>query len=299
MNLEHLQSFLAVVDEGSFHRAADARRISQPALTKHIQALEAWVGAPVVERSHRGATLTPVGRELIGEARGMVERSAAFTQRARRLAHGETGTLAVGFGMSSLRQVPAAIRRFSARYPDVTIALEDIPSSEQARQVRERRLDLGFGRRPGDPDVAYRPLWHDQLAYATLDMSMVAEDVPRLLRDAPLVRLAREKGPGLAKQIDALELAWGFRFGFATVTHDLLTVIAMAAAGVGPALIPLSARSIAPETLNLVPLEHPEAAWSVGAIWSPRSANRAVRNLIRIASDADIAPMWRTDDAFG
>src|SRR2546430_9097143 len=69
MNIRQLACFVAVVEEGSFTRAAGQIGITQPSLSQHIRALEADVGGAVIERLPRGIMLTPAGRTLLPEAR--------------------------------------------------------------------------------------------------------------------------------------------------------------------------------------------------------------------------------------
>src|SRR5258708_16154370 len=80
MNFRQLACFVAVVDEGSFTRAARAIGIAQPSLSQHIRTLEEEVNGRLLERLPRGVALTPAGRVLLPEARAAVRAG----QRARR-----------------------------------------------------------------------------------------------------------------------------------------------------------------------------------------------------------------------
>ena len=60
-----LRAFLSVVELESFHRAAEALNLSQPALSRRIQKLEATIGAPLLELTARHVSATAVGSELI------------------------------------------------------------------------------------------------------------------------------------------------------------------------------------------------------------------------------------------
>ena len=88
MNLRQLECFVAVVDEGSFTRAARRVGITQPSLSQHIRALETELDGPVFNRLPRGVSLTPAGRTLLPDARIAVrafERGiAARGRRSRR-----------------------------------------------------------------------------------------------------------------------------------------------------------------------------------------------------------------------
>ncbi len=70
-----IRAFLAVLDLGGFHKAAAAVNLSQPALSRRIQALEAAVGAPLLERTTRHAAPTAVGRSFAPLARRLLMNS--------------------------------------------------------------------------------------------------------------------------------------------------------------------------------------------------------------------------------
>ncbi len=64
LDLEWLEDFLALAESGNFSRAAEARAIAQPAFSRHIRALEDWVGAELFDRSAHPATLTAAGQRF-------------------------------------------------------------------------------------------------------------------------------------------------------------------------------------------------------------------------------------------
>ena len=74
MNIElrHLRHALALAEHGNFARAAEALHLSQPALTRSLQALEAQVGEQLFDRSHREVTPTTMGELLLQHARQLL-----------------------------------------------------------------------------------------------------------------------------------------------------------------------------------------------------------------------------------
>lgn len=74
MEIAWLEDFLAITDCGSFSRAAEARHITQPALSRRIQALEAWVGAPLLFRTTHKVELTPAGESFRHAAEDVLRR---------------------------------------------------------------------------------------------------------------------------------------------------------------------------------------------------------------------------------
>jgi DNA-binding transcriptional LysR family regulator len=105
LELEWLEDFLALVDSGNFSRAAQARSIAQPALSRHIRALEEWVGVELVDRSRHPATTTPAGEVFLLSAKTvlaslLLARSQAHeaqSQSSRRLQFAATHALSLTF----------------------------------------------------------------------------------------------------------------------------------------------------------------------------------------------------------
>jgi DNA-binding transcriptional LysR family regulator len=123
-------------------------------------------------------------------------------------------------------------------------------------------------------------LRRDQLAVAST--GPVPADVAGWLGEQRLVRLARAKGPGLAAQIDRLCADWGIQPGSLHETHDLQTVLALVAAGVGPALVPATAARIALPAVKLTALDDPAAGWDVGVAWHPTQDTALVPSFLAI-----------------
>lgn len=95
-SFRQVQYFTAVADALNFRRAASQLRVSQPTLTHQILALEASLEVQLFERSRAGTKLTPAGRELLPNARRILEEVRAFDDRASMLANGAGGTYKLG-----------------------------------------------------------------------------------------------------------------------------------------------------------------------------------------------------------
>src|SRR5258705_787510 len=82
--LRQLESFLTVVDEGSFTRAAELLHVSQPGLSHQIQAMERELGGPLLERLPRKVRLTPAGRTVLPHARASLAHAERVSSAAKR-----------------------------------------------------------------------------------------------------------------------------------------------------------------------------------------------------------------------
>ncbi len=146
MELEaRLRAFAALARRGSFSGAAEELFVSQPAVSKHLAALEAEVGKPLVARGRTGSPLTPAGELLAG----YVLRAEALLANAKRsLGAGEeaeTGTLALAAsGVPGTYLVPDLVLAFHERYPGVELDFDVSTSAEALDAVRAHRAEVGI-----------------------------------------------------------------------------------------------------------------------------------------------------------
>ena len=85
MELEHLRIFLAVVDQGSFTKAARALYISHSTTSRSVSALEQALGVRLLKRDNRSVQLTPAGETLRREGRQLLSRVEAMEKAVRAL----------------------------------------------------------------------------------------------------------------------------------------------------------------------------------------------------------------------
>ena len=122
MDLHHLRYLLALAEHQSFRKAADALCITQPALSRSLQALEQDLGVQLVDRASNQNTLTAYGRQVVQNARGILSGTAELRRNVAQLKAGSLGTISIGFGPT-----PAAIlmtpflRRMAADHPRVQV----------------------------------------------------------------------------------------------------------------------------------------------------------------------------------
>ncbi|GAA0599082.1 LysR family transcriptional regulator [Kribbella sandramycini] len=271
MDLRLLRAFVVVARVRTYGGAAAELAMSQPALTKQIQVLERRVGAVLFVRGRHGARVTAAGEALLPDALELLERADAFERRAAQVAAGLEGSLAVGFGLSGIELAPRAVALFRSRWPRVSVSLEDMSSEAQYERLRSGALQVGFVRLPVPAGLEHLRLRKDRLALALPVDQAVPRDLASWLDGRPLVRLVPERGPGLTAQINGLYAEHGCRPEVLQEARDVQTLLALTAAGAGPAVVPQSAERIAPGEVRLVPLPGRAATWWIGAAWSTRA----------------------------
>ena len=215
MELRHLRYFVAVGEEEHFGRAAQRLRVAQPALSRQIQDLEREIGFKLFDRLSRGVKISSAGKLFLEEARRILQQLNEATERAQRVARGQSGTLRVGFTENASWRgvVPDSLHLFRERYPDAELQLNPLPSLQQLEAVRSGRLDAGFMFNPPKPD---REL--DQLPVALHSLALAApaahplskvQEPPAARHDGRafhLVSEARERG--ILRPLDVRMFPW-------------------------------------------------------------------------------------------
>jgi len=161
-DLRQLRHFVALAEHGHFARAAEAVHLSQPALSRSIQALESSLECRLVDRHSRGVSLTAHGQLVLEHARRLLAGSRSLQNAVAQLGNLQMGELRLGAGpYPAARLVPRAIGRLAKAYPRIRIEL----SIDDWRSLRQRLLaehlemfiaDIRELR--GDPLLAVEPL---------------------------------------------------------------------------------------------------------------------------------------------
>lgn len=146
IDLKRLRHLTALVQHGNFHRAAEALHLTQPALSRSIQALEAHVGAPLLTRQRTGVEPTELGRLLLRHA-GALEAQVRDLDRELRLTRGlALGELRVGVGpWGGSVLVGPVVGRLIAQHPGLQLKLVLAPWQELPERARAREVDVILG----------------------------------------------------------------------------------------------------------------------------------------------------------
>ena len=146
IDLKRLRHLTVLVQHGNFHRAAEALHLTQPALSRSIQALEAHVGAPLLTRHRTGVEPTELGRLLLRHA-GMLEAQVRDLDRELRLTRGlALGEMRVGVGpWGGSVLVGPVVGRLIALHPGLQLKLVLAPWQELPERARAREVDVILG----------------------------------------------------------------------------------------------------------------------------------------------------------
>lgn len=145
ITLARLRQVVTLAEHGAFGKAATTLGISQPALTKSIQTLEAALGVRLFDRNARGVVLTHFGQLVVSHTRALVAREGELLRDIQLLAGLEVGHLDVALGpFPSVISGYAAAGRVMAAHPKLQIALHVANWREVAHAVIEKHAELGI-----------------------------------------------------------------------------------------------------------------------------------------------------------
>lgn len=143
MDLQQIKYFLALAHELHFWKTAEKINITQSALSRQIQSLEAELGIQLFERNKRNVKLTPAGQFLREKWEVELNELDFFHQHARQIQLGESGTIIIAHPDSiSASIMPDMLSRISAALPKLKIELVQVKYEDQQEFLRNYKVDL-------------------------------------------------------------------------------------------------------------------------------------------------------------
>jgi DNA-binding transcriptional LysR family regulator len=144
MRVEQLQAFLAVAETGSFQKAAQQCGVTQSAISRQIQGLEADLGAPLFHRTTQ-AKLTIAGDRLLPRARKICQEWKNAQEDIRDLLAGKQPELCVAAIHSICSyHLPPILQQFCRDYPDVQLRVTALGSDRSLKVLKDGLVDLAI-----------------------------------------------------------------------------------------------------------------------------------------------------------
>jgi DNA-binding transcriptional LysR family regulator len=144
VELEDLRIFLAVVRHGTRAGATEEAHMSQPAISRRLQALERELRAPLFERAGRRMQLTEAGVALVARAEAILGQVGELTAEMAAYGAGARGHLRIGATVTAcLYLLPPVFRAFRDRHPEYGLLLRNDRSSRMADLLQDGRIDVG------------------------------------------------------------------------------------------------------------------------------------------------------------
>jgi LysR family transcriptional regulator, hydrogen peroxide-inducible genes activator len=297
VTLRQLQYVVAVADELSFRRAADACGVSQPALSAQLAELEMALGARLFERDRRRVVLTPAGLVLVPRARELLLLADDLVESARMLGDPLAGTLRIGvIPTISPYLLPQAVPVLRRAFPRLTIAWVEDKTRVLAHDLGAGELDAALLALEADlGDVEHHVIGTDSFLLATpSDHPLAAAGLsPATLEDLRNCDvLLLDEGHCLREQALSFCGQAGVRERSFRAT-SLPTLAQMVAGGAGVTLLPelAAATETRRSDICLRRFAEPAPRRTIALVWRRRSPLApALRRLAETLAEAWTPP---------
>lgn len=148
MLMRQLEYFAAVVDTGSFTRAAERCYISQSAVSQQVKALEQELGCELVHREGRRFSLTPAGEAVLSAAHDVLNRVSRMRFEVEHASEGGRRELTVGYlSRYGSWEVQGAVAAFTLRHPEVKVTARPGSHEDLYEMMLSGVVDLAFSDR--------------------------------------------------------------------------------------------------------------------------------------------------------
>jgi DNA-binding transcriptional LysR family regulator len=285
MELRQLEYLVAVAEEASFTRAAQRVHVSQSGVSAQIRQLEHALGATLIDRSGRTATLTAAGEAAVRHAREALAAAAAVRQAVGEVTGLLSGRLTVGMVTAcTITGLFEALAAFHRAHPGVTITLLEDDSAALADSARSGAVDVALIGTATDrpPGLECLPVVGERLVAAVPHDHQFSERTRLTLHDlagCPLVCLP--EGTGIRAVFDQACAAAGIRLGIGLQASAPGTVADLAARGLGVAIVSETIAAAHAGRLHPVLIEDAGLLAYLALIWKPAPSPAAAEFLAR------------------
>jgi len=241
MEIHQLTYFIAVVETGSFSRAAERCNVAQPSLSQQIQKLEQELGEPLFDRLPRRVVLTDAGRSLLPRATSILAEIQDIKHAMQQDADFSHGLLNVGFIPTIAPFVlPRVIKRFSRDFPQAHLIVHEGLTEVLVRDLVDGKLDVGITSTPiHNRLIRTQELLSEPLLVGsskTNDIITRAKIGVKELDDLPFIVL--NEMHCLGEQVQSFCYQQNLELKIVCNTTQLSTVQNCIAAGLGISLVP-------------------------------------------------------------
>ncbi len=244
MDVRRLSLFLAVVDHGTFTKAAAASFVSQPGLSQAVRELERELGTTLFDRSGRRVSLTAAGEALVPHARAALREIDGAVDAVAAVAGRRTGRVQLA-ALPTLAADPVArlVGDFRRAYPGIRVELAapDDPI-ELLSMVRTGVVELGIGDTPLDAAGLSVDVLGEQELLAVLPPGSPGSSRPdgrMTLRDlAQVPMVVTTRGTSSRGLLEGAFRSEGLELVVAVESAQREALLPLVLAGAGPALLP-------------------------------------------------------------
>lgn len=241
--LDHLQTFIDVVQLGTFTAAADRHGVSQPAISLQIKQLERTVGTRLIERVGKKVRPTLAGVRFMEHAHRINREVSSAAADMDAFMDDSMGRVRIGTGATAcIYFLPSVLKELRQRFPKLEITVTTGNTEDILKLINENLIDLGFATLPAPGRMfEVTPILTDPFVLVTAPEFYPLPPVatPEVIATLPLISF--ETGGNMQRVVDD----WFRHAGIAPLSNMVLgnveAIKELVGAGLGYAILPQSA----------------------------------------------------------
>lgn len=294
--LRQYEVFMAIAEELHFGRAAQRLGVAQPALTQHLQQLEASYGNELLfDRNRRRVLLTEFGKSLVPEVRALLKQARRVEEVARLAAEGHRGRIEIGYvGSASYAGILGrALGEFRTGSGEVELVLQELDMDLQIAEIAAGRLDAGFVRLPLGtiPEgLVTRQILQEDIMLAVPLSHPLADVTSVQMRDLAEERfIFTHLGPDMGFAACSYQLCAdaGFAPRIVHRARQFTAIVSFVSAGLGVALVPASATRLGNTEVRFLRISDATVNSRIGLVYRDAPTNPVLRRLLGALSLLD------------
>lgn len=285
--VDRIRALLTVIEEGSVNRAAVRLRITQPALSRQMQSLEAEIGGKLLERQTSGVKPTGLGHAMVKSMRPLADAYDAALAELRRQARGDRSELRVGYLISAAQSVlTPSLARLRKTHPQLKLKLHDLSPREQIDKLRTGELDVALIGQEGA--LAAREFYSAKLGSLGVCVAVADSDelaaqkklALRELRGRSFIGIDEDQMPGRNQWMSALSKTAGFKPRFVVIVDGITNVLSLVASENAVTLLPAYFQEFSHPGVVFVPISDASAKWDFIVLWQRGKVPASTRALV-------------------
>jgi len=295
VDMRQLRYFLAIANEGQITRAAKQLNMEQPPLSRQLKLMEEELGVVLFDRNGKRLQLTQAGELLRQRAIALLNQFDETMTYVQELGEGVQGVLSIGAVVSCTSLLPPIVRKFTAKYPQVTYKVQEGDHFLLGELLENRDLELIVTRLPFQSDFQSQhysvlPLPSDPFV-ALLPSEWGIEGRTSLtlqeLAVFPFLTLKTERTTGMHNQVFQAFKDQGLEPRIVSECSSVAIAISMVAAGIGVAVLPKSVmNSFAPPSITQVAIANADIRSEVGIVWlKDRHLSKSARHFMDLFTE--------------
>lgn len=247
----------------NFSEAARELHTVQPAISRHISALEVELGVILFNRNSRDVAITQAGEQLLKDATTILALTEQAKTQVKRAYNGTVGTLNIAHLSSAcLSFMATLIRTYKSQFPQVHVTLFEMTATEQIEALKNDRIDIAFSR-PLPSSITNEFISHDiyidkLVAIVSQSHEFVGKQSINvaLLKKEQFVIFNRDEALGLFDETIILCKQAGFSPNIISQPRHMQTLVTEVAAGLGVAIAPLCVSKLYSEGCHFIELDN-------------------------------------------